>query len=411
MRNLRALAIAAALLATMSHVMSAAGEGQRAGVYDFGYRVSGDFRAKPIQVFDNGTDKTYFQFRAGQPIPVVMAGEGQQILYPRAEGPYYVVDGVARDYTLAMGMSQARATHASVIAGVVKPAELAEPDRNAPASIDPQTRRASYAQPGPEARGDWTQNTFAQPLRGDVLQFQVESVREATVAFEVGKVEIGVAQTKALSRLAAAAGKGTRIEIIATDDDSLLDQLAERRGEAIRSVLVNAGVPAQSIRVTRARELGTVKVVNKRRTVDTLIKWYPSAPMVAAQPGGSAQYSPETVRLLASRGLITSARAAELLAGTAAEKGRAAAPRELAEFDLRRTDGTISAAVKRWGKANGYEVVWDTSVEAPITGDAKVAASDFKGALAKVTDGLQKAGYPIKVRLYADNVARFYTPD
>lgn len=434
MKRFNSIALAVALLAFTANSMSA-NDPQRVGQYDFGYQVTGDFRARPIQVFDDGVAKTYFQFRPGEPIPVVMVGEGQKILFPRAEGPYYVVDGIARDYSLAMGMSRGRAVHASVIAGVVKPSEAVAAQAtavgsqkvllaSATATLPEGTlQRLGYAQPSPESRNDWTANSYATPLRGDSVQWQSEQPREATVAFSVGESKVSQEQLKALAALARSAGTSTRVEVIGADDESMRERLPIERAEAIKAVLVRAGVPPQNVAILQPRAIAATRVVGKRRVVDSIVRWYPmtamAVPALAQQPVAPAAanvsetgvkgLSSETVRLLLARNLISKDQAAKMLVATRSSETPARAVREAMEWDLRRIDGTMSSAVKRWGRSAGYEVVWDTSVDAPITGEAVVAAADFKGAVSKVMEGLQKAGYPIKARVYSDNVVRFFS--
>ena len=87
------------------------------------------------------------------------------------------------------------------------------------------------------------------------------------------------------------------------------------------------------------------------------------------------------------------------------------APREVTEWELRKADANVGASLQRWARAAGFEVVWDTSIQAPIVADSVVVAGDFKTALSKVFEGLQKAGYPLKARVFSDNVVRVYSPE
>lgn len=63
--------------------------------YDFAYRVSGDRRVAPQQVFDDGAS-TYLQFYPGQVLPalIAVASDGNQRLLTHAQlGPYVTVPG------------------------------------------------------------------------------------------------------------------------------------------------------------------------------------------------------------------------------------------------------------------------------------------------------------------------------
>src|SRR5690606_30834248 len=66
--------------------------------YDFAYRLSGDRRVAPIQVFDDGST-TWLQYQPGQTLPAVFAEDasaqgGLRLAPYTRQGPYLVVDGV-----------------------------------------------------------------------------------------------------------------------------------------------------------------------------------------------------------------------------------------------------------------------------------------------------------------------------
>lgn len=393
------------------------------GQFDFQFQISGDFRARPVQVFDKQAEgKTYFQFRRGEDIPVVFLADGKQWFVPRQEGGMWVVDSAARDFTLVMGMSQARVQHVTVAAGVVKSASpagavlVASADGGLP---DALLARAQPRQPSPESQGNWTTGSFAQPLRGDVITWRSEQQREAPVSFPVGGSKLSPATVKALLSLGRSIGNTARVEVIGTDDESLLEKLPTERAEAIRSELVRAGVPPQNIVVGQPRPAPVVTGAGKSRVVESIVRWYPTAPMLPAAPTASSEHartpaaglSPDTLRMLVSRGIISQEQAAQAMntgAGGLAEKRGS---REVTEWELRKADANVGASLQRWARAAGFEVVWDTSIQAPIVADSVVVAGDFKTALSKVFEGLQKAGYPLKARVFSDNVVRVYSPE
>ncbi|WP_158213456.1 TcpQ domain-containing protein [Pigmentiphaga sp. NML080357] len=82
------------------------------GVYDFAYRIEGDKRVAPVQVFDDGR-QTYMQFRVGQILPAIFtAGPQEERLAAVAwQGGYAVVAGTAREFTLRIGDVVARARY------------------------------------------------------------------------------------------------------------------------------------------------------------------------------------------------------------------------------------------------------------------------------------------------------------
>lgn len=187
-RFIRAFAFATAF-ATLSACAQVPPPSATIGQWDFAYNINGVKKVLPIQVFDDSKSKTYFQFHDGQAIPSIINAAGQ-ILLPQKEGPYWVVNGVDRSYTLAVGMARGTVTHTSVESGVVKPEEVAESvaqSASVPASAVASSLsasavtvgRASYRVPSPESRGDWTKNTYSSPLRGDATVFDFSDPQPA----------------------------------------------------------------------------------------------------------------------------------------------------------------------------------------------------------------------------------------
>ena len=75
-----------------------------AGSYDFSYRVSGDRRVAPVQVFDDGRN-TYVQFKTGQTIPAIFTTDpgGERLASYTATSPYVVINGTARELVMRIG--------------------------------------------------------------------------------------------------------------------------------------------------------------------------------------------------------------------------------------------------------------------------------------------------------------------
>jgi hypothetical protein len=78
-------------------------------------------------------------------------------------------------------------------------------------------------------------------------------------------------------------------------------------------------------------------------------------------------------------------------------------------FDFKAGDKTIAGTIRRWAGATNFQVVWDAapSVDAPVTGDAVIAAASMKDALDKVVTALQRKGYDIQATVYSNRVVRF----
>ncbi len=79
------------------------------------------------------------------------------------------------------------------------------------------------------------------------------------------------------------------------------------------------------------------------------------------------------------------------------------------QYEVRPDDQVIATSVQRWGRAEGYDVLWETSIQADVDPGAamqRVLAEDFRSALDRTLLGLQRLGYPIKAMVYADRVVR-----
>lgn len=83
--------------------------------YDFAYRLSGDRRVAPIQVFDDGAS-TWLQYQPGQTLPAVFAEDatvdgGLKLAPYTRQGPYLVLDGAVRAIVMRIGNASARADY------------------------------------------------------------------------------------------------------------------------------------------------------------------------------------------------------------------------------------------------------------------------------------------------------------
>lgn len=93
-------------------LLAAGGVG--AADYDFAYRLSGDQRVAPLQVFDDGAS-TWLQFQPGQAIPAIFesaaGGAGGRLVSYAQQGPYVVLNGTATALVLRVGDVVARAEY------------------------------------------------------------------------------------------------------------------------------------------------------------------------------------------------------------------------------------------------------------------------------------------------------------
>ncbi|WP_187394953.1 TcpQ domain-containing protein [Pigmentiphaga aceris] len=116
--------------------------------YDFSYRVSGDRRVAPQQVFDDGVS-TYLQFYPGQVLPALIAigSDGKQLLLKHVQlGPYVTVSGTYVGLVAQLGTVRSTIDYsgkAPRVAGEndggLPAAMLPAPSSIAPSSIAPSS--------------------------------------------------------------------------------------------------------------------------------------------------------------------------------------------------------------------------------------------------------------------------------
>lgn len=167
-----AMPFAAALtLGLVSFETTAATESQGPVGYDFTYGNKGDRSVAPTQVFDNNKE-TFFQFSPDKTIPAIFAVspcDRKVLLTPQARGPYLVVKGVYRTYSLQIGSRTSTVEYAGK-----KEIALEENIANEPAC--PKKVGAAYG-PVDASR----MSGVASPTHGDGSPVAAAAKREAPV--------------------------------------------------------------------------------------------------------------------------------------------------------------------------------------------------------------------------------------
>lgn len=348
------------------------------GRYDFGYLPQGDARVKPLQVFDDG-ERTYFQFRSDSPVPAIFVGNGREMLMPFRDGPYVVVAARPREFTLALGLARATVVHADVASG-------AQPRLGDPRG-DVLLSPAGILQPARYDAGNATLSSYATPLRGDIIAWKDASQQQdQPVLFLEGSATLSSAVRTAVPRLAKRIGSDAQVTVIGRDDPSMKEDLAQARAAALRKALIAEGIPASNIRMQVGVEVGDPVTSGGKAMYASTIRWTSPAPQDTAT---------ETYAHPAGAGA----------AGLRAEVFASVAT--VPKFDLKPEDGTIGAAMQRWAKTAGYELVWD-AMEVKLTGASTVQATDFLSAVKRVVGDLQRLNYPVTPQLFSDRVVRVY---
>ncbi len=392
----------------------------RVGNMDFTYQIVGDAAARPVQVFDDGK-ATYFQFRSGENIPAIFADVngvlGLQL--SQAQGPYITIPTVARTYFLRMGARSARVTYMGgqpSASGQVQAGNpnAAEPARLLAAAGTPQglPREMFYEQP----RVALDVNSYAIPIKGDRTEWVEDAAnQEHSVSFRVGSSRLDPAGMKTFRVLASSLAGATRIEISGRDDASFKEGLAEARAASLADTLVAVGISRDRITLKRSPVLQTG--AEKGSVVGATILAVTTRRVEASLPSSGRRDASDAIVARLQARQITAAEAVQLLeansmsraaGGVPARAAPAPAPaRAPAKWEIRKTDATLEAMLRRWGKDSGWQVVLKGAPEIRITADQEVKeveGADFVKAADFVITQARKIGFRIKGSAYSNNV-------
>ncbi len=143
------------LFAYAVHAQALPVQGQPAtgGSYDFAYRILGDRRVAPVQVFDDGRH-TYMQFRTGQTVPAIfgVGQQGERLLAHVSKGGYVVVEGTAREYSMRIGLVGAQAQYLGKAPRVAASSgDAAIPDLSAEIGFDAGIQAGAQRRASPSA--------------------------------------------------------------------------------------------------------------------------------------------------------------------------------------------------------------------------------------------------------------------
>jgi hypothetical protein len=186
-----------------------------------------------------------------------------------------------------------------------------------------------------------------------------------------------------LPRLASRIGPDTQVTVIGREDPTLKEDLAQERAAALRKALIAEGVPAANIRTQVGVVTGDAVNSGGKPLWASTIRWTTSQQVEAP----AQRYAQQAVAALQQVDLP---------------------PATAPKFEFRAEDGTIGAALQRWAKASGYELVWD-AMDVGLTGSSTVQAPDFVAAVQRVVADLQKLNYPLRPQLFTDRVVRIYS--
>lgn len=415
----------AIVLVWLATVPARSADSMRVGAYDFGYLLSGDVRAKPVQVFDDGRS-TYFQFRAGDAVPAIFSAHGglPQLLVPTQEGPYVRVPEINGRFVLQVGWAQAHVIHGgrpeAPQVKVVAPSGLAQPFQ-ALTPVPAGGRLVASLTPVPMTFGEEQQavdrNSYATPVKGDKVYWPGRTDRvEHAIGFTRGQPVLSRAAQRELLRIAEAASGSARFTVIGRDDDTYKEGLERARAEALRNRLIKAGIASDRITV----RTGVAASARKGKLWDSTVVVETSqaapvmgpAPQVAPAPAPAAQANlaiAQHVQALVRSGALKPEDARALLGRQALQLPQSATAaaradgRSAAAWEIRKADGTVAQMLHRWALDAGWRLVWRDGPSITVTGDAQIERPTFLDAAKYVISHSRNAGYRIKATAYSNN--------
>jgi len=320
--------------------------------YDFDYRISGHTSARPVQVFAD-TERTYFQFVPGRAVPLILAGPAGERVVPVQEGPYHVVAGRSREYTLRVAGRQARVEHAGKVSQ--------SPPQQGPAPSGPLKLGAD----------DRTLSSYATPVRGDVIEW-VEPEQQVvhSVVFAPGTSLLPDADADHIAKVSVRMGPDVRVEVH-REGGKRPRALADARFRRALQALVRAGVAPARIESAAASDRSPPDMLQIvwRRTVEPVRQ----TPATGAPPSRDVASMGRPVR---------------------------------GNFDILLSDGTVSTSLRRWAQDSGYRLEWEAPIEAPVVGDLTLDARRFPDAVDRIVTGLRASGYPLRMETDGGQVVR-----
>lgn len=432
-----AMSLAILMLCAMAPTAMGLGA-QRVGKYDFTYFTSGDSRATPVQVFDD-SKSTYFQFRSGDAIPAIFLEQDgkSSLMVPEFEGPYVRINDVAGQFTLQLGRSQSRVVYGGVPRlnspqiSVQSPNGMSTPYTGAYPSNPNVKLVASLAPTLATINSDALEsNSYATPTKGDKVTWKSSETEqtENQVWFPRSSSAVGPLALKAITALVDQARGASNITIVGRDDDSLKEGLDRARALAIQSILIKAGIAQDKITIktgvqSPSKDKLWASDIRIERVLPTQVA-RPSSGLAPASTTERSAYVKSNLENLVRSGVLTVDQAQAILRRSGDAPAPAPAP-VVAQapaptqppghpdmppggFEIKASDKLVSATIKRWASATGYELIWDapTSSDAPITGDLRIPSANMKDALERVVGSLQVKGYDIQAAIYTSRHIR-----
>ncbi len=385
--------IIAAVFLTSSAAWSIDVQDLRTGKFDFNYSIYGEGRSKPTQVFDDGS-KTYLQYPVNSSFPVFISPNGLIRYQYDIEGPYVIIKGLPREIIAQFGNSKTHVVHKSLTATAV---QYGNSYKSKPV---PTTHGKNYlvqnASDASSVPNSWIDNSYAKPIKGDVIQWTLESSEKEMVEriyFDYGSAKLTSSAAKAIAKISIEIGNATEIIVAGADDESYTEGVAQGRSQALKDALIRNGIDASLISLKSFPPNDSEKIKKGKSTqVASFIKWrHMRAP---------SSYEPIDMANRVKYGLVSiSGSDSRNLNSEASVINQMDTTKQL-KFDILLTDKNLAATISRWGKLAGWTVVNQAAPEIRITGDIELKESEFIKAAEIAVAQSRDAGYKIKAIAY-----------
>ena len=378
------------------------------GTYDFSYAYSGDQRAMPVQVFDDGRD-TYIQMRPGADLPAILAPDASgepKMLLPSAAGPYYRIPNVYSAMVLQIGRARVNVVHTGMTRQDAPQLKLETSSGfaqlNQPLAL-PANAKLMVKTNVPQFFDDaFTHNSYATPIKGDKVEWSVAEATDTSINASVWFPAESTVLTKASKRAIISAVKrvpeGARYVVVGRDDHSNKEGLEAGRAATIRKVLEQYGVKPSQITVKLA---GAGQNKGKNWESNLIIELPTSTTKTLAKSTAVA----DNLQSLVSQGVL-SVDQAEVILRRASLSAPISAP-PVPVFSMSPQDKTVLGALGRWAKDAGYRLITDgvpPAMDPSLKGNATLSASNLQSALEMVLDSLRHKGYVLEATIYSNRV-------
>lgn len=250
---------AVALAVTAPFGSAAAGDSP----LDFSYKVTGASDVRPLLVFNDGVD-TFVQPQDPADKALLVNG-----VSPVRQGPYFVVRGVGGEITISQG-NKASARIVYTKGSLQKPQSTVAPvsEVRPPAPVEPRVSEAKVQPPKTAAKEVAPLANDSKPIvqKASACQPRREQRDSAFVAtFKSGTSVLSDVAKAEVGKFIGDAASITGVDVIGEGAGKVP---AQKRAEAIKGVLVSAGVDAGKITLDVRSPTGIGSEIHIHRTTE-----------------------------------------------------------------------------------------------------------------------------------------------